>query len=78
MRARFLSPSRSEGSGRRRPGRHFLFLGGALHTLGAVGYGLKRPNPNPRWFGFHEVFYALTIAAFTAHCIGISIALRTV
>jgi hemolysin III len=55
----------------------FLFLGGVLYTLGAVVYGLKRPDPNPRWFGFHEVFHALTVAAFAAHCIGIAIALRT-
>ena len=55
----------------------FLLLGGVLYTLGAVVYGLKRPNPNPRWFGFHEVFHALTIAAFTAHCIGITIAVAT-
>jgi hemolysin III len=55
----------------------FLILGGVLYTVGAVVYGIKRPNPNPRWFGFHEVFHALTIAAFTAHCIGISIALGT-
>ncbi|WP_433796407.1 PAQR family membrane homeostasis protein TrhA [Actinoplanes sp. CA-252034] len=53
----------------------FIFLGGALYTLGAVVYGLKRPNPSPRWFGFHELFHALTIAAFAAHCIGISLAL---
>jgi hemolysin III len=56
----------------------FLLLGGVLYTLGAVVYGLQRPDPSPRWFGFHEVFHALTVAAFTAHCIGISIALRTV
>ncbi len=55
----------------------FIILGGVLYTLGAVVYGLKRPDPNPRWFGFHEVFHALTIAAFTAHCIGITIALHT-
>ncbi|MEU4419918.1 hemolysin III family protein [Actinoplanes sp. NPDC024001] len=55
----------------------FLCLGGVLYTLGAVVYGLRRPDPNPRWFGFHEVFHALTVAAFAAHCIGISIALRT-
>ncbi|MFF9852975.1 hemolysin III family protein, partial [Streptomyces litmocidini] len=24
-------------------------------------------NPSPRWFGFHEVFHALTVAAFAAH-----------
>jgi hemolysin III len=54
----------------------FLFLGGVLYTLGAVVYGLKRPDPSPRWFGFHEVFHAFTVAAFAAHCIGIGIALR--
>lgn len=54
----------------------FLILGGVLYTIGAVVYGLRWPDPNPRWFGFHEVFHALTVAAFTAHCIGIAIALR--
>jgi predicted membrane channel-forming protein YqfA (hemolysin III family) len=34
-------------------------------------------TPNPRWSGFHEIFHALTITAFTAHCIGIVVALRT-
>ena len=55
----------------------FLFLGGVLYTLGAVVYGFRRPDPSPRWFGFHEVFHALTVVAFAAHCVGISIALRT-
>ncbi|MFK5633279.1 MULTISPECIES: hemolysin III family protein [unclassified Ornithinimicrobium] len=41
--------------------------GGLLYTLGAVVYGLKRPNPSPRWFGFHEVFHAFTVAGFTSH-----------
>ena len=48
-------------------------LGGVLYTLGGVVYGAKRPNPSPRWFGFHEVFHALTIAAFTCHYVAISI-----
>lgn len=51
-----------------------LALGGLLYTLGAVVYGLQRPNPYPSWFGFHEVFHALTIAAFAAHYAGVSIA----
>lgn len=46
-----------------------IVLGGVLYTLGGVVYGLKRPDPSPRWFGFHEIFHALTIAAFTAHFI---------
>lgn len=41
--------------------------GGLLYTLGAAVYALKRPNPSPRWFGFHEVFHAFTVAAFAAH-----------
>lgn len=44
-----------------------IVTGGLLYTLGAVVYGTKRPNPSPRWFGFHEVFHACTIAAFAAH-----------
>ena len=31
----------------------------ALYTLGGVVYGFKRPDPWPRWFGFHEVFHTL-------------------
>ncbi|MFI1675691.1 hemolysin III family protein [Streptomyces sp. NPDC020607] len=44
-----------------------VVTGGLLYTAGAAVYGLKRPDPWPRWFGFHEVFHTLTIAAFTAH-----------
>ncbi|WP_210430141.1 PAQR family membrane homeostasis protein TrhA [Streptomyces physcomitrii] len=44
-----------------------VVVGGLLYTAGATVYGLKRPDPWPRWFGFHEVFHLLTIAAFTAH-----------
>jgi hemolysin III len=51
-----------------------IIVGGVLYSLGAVVYGLKRPNPSPRWFGFHEIFHTLTIAAFTAHYVGISLA----
>jgi hemolysin III len=43
-----------------------LALGGVLYTIGAVVYARRRPNPAPSWFGFHEVFHALTIAAFLA------------
>jgi hemolysin III len=38
-----------------------------------VVYALKRPNPWPSWFGFHEIFHAFTIAAFICHYIAISI-----
>jgi hemolysin III len=38
-----------------------------LYSLGAVIYGLKRPNPWPRTFGFHEIFHALVILAAAAY-----------
>lgn len=51
-----------------------LAVGGLLYSLGGLVYGIKRPNPSPRWFGFHEVFHALTLGAFTVHFIAVSIA----
>ncbi len=42
-------------------------LGGVLYTAGAVIYALKRPDPSPRIFGYHEIFHACTIAAAAAH-----------
>jgi hemolysin III len=50
-----------------------IILGGGLYSVGGLVYGLKWPNPVPRWFGFHEVFHSLTIAAFTAHYVGVSL-----
>ena len=49
-----------------------IAAGGLLYTLGAVVYGTKRPNPSPRWFGFHEIFHAFTIVAFAAHYVAVS------
>ena len=51
-----------------------IVVGGALYTFGGVVYGFKRPNPWPRWFGFHEVFHTFTILAFVSHYVGVSIA----
>ncbi len=51
-----------------------LIAGGVIYTVGGVVYGLRRPNPSPRWFGFHEVFHSLTILAFVTHYVGVSLA----
>ena len=51
-----------------------LAVGGLLYTIGGVVYGFRWPDPSPRWFGFHEVFHTLTIAAFVTHYVGVSIA----
>ena len=41
--------------------------GGVAYIAGAVVYAMKRPNPSPRWFGFHEVFHVLTVIGFGCH-----------
>jgi hemolysin III len=49
-----------------------IAAGGLLYTLGAVVYGTKRPDPSPRWFGFHEIFHVFTVAAFAVHYVAAS------
>ncbi|MDI6023345.1 hemolysin III family protein [Leucobacter sp. UT-8R-CII-1-4] len=44
-----------------------VVVGGLMYTVGAVVYGMKRPNPIPGVFGFHEIFHALTVLAFLCH-----------
>ncbi len=75
----FFIPAFNEGSHRLGVGIGTAVLvlviaGGALYTAGGVIYGIRRPNPWPRWFGFHEVFHSLTILAFVTHYVGISLA----
>jgi hemolysin III len=48
-------------------------VGGLFYTAGAIVYGLRRPDPSPGWFGFHEVFHAFTIAAYLVQYIAVSI-----
>ena len=48
-------------------GTLLVAAGGLLYTAGAVVYATQRPNPNPRVFGYHEVFHLLVIAAAAAH-----------
>jgi hemolysin III len=45
----------------------WLAVGGGLYTLGAVAFALKRPDPWPAVFGYHEVFHTAVIAAALAH-----------
>lgn len=44
-----------------------VIVGGIAYSIGAVIYGLKRPNPVPGVFGFHEIFHVLTVVAFLCH-----------
>ena len=51
-----------------------LLVGGLFYSLGALVYALRRPDPSPRWFGFHEVFHAFTLVAFATHYVAVSFA----
>ncbi|PPI25686.1 hemolysin III [Rathayibacter sp. AY1B6] len=44
-----------------------VLVGGLCYSAGAVIYGIKKPNPVPGVFGFHEIFHALTAVAFLCH-----------
>ncbi|MDD7943920.1 hemolysin III family protein [Microbacterium sp. NE2HP2] len=44
-----------------------VIIGGLLYSGGAVVYALKKPNPWPGHFGFHEIFHVCTVLAFLCH-----------
>ncbi|WP_028926737.1 PAQR family membrane homeostasis protein TrhA [Pseudonocardia acaciae] len=48
-----------------------LLAGGLLYTIGAVCYAIRRPNPWPETFGFHEFFHAATVLAALCHYVAI-------
>jgi hemolysin III len=50
-----------------------LLAGGALYTIGGVVYALRRPDPWPRVFGYHEVFHALVVGGSAIHYAAIAI-----
>ena len=49
-----------------------LAAGGLAYSAGAVVYAMKRPDPLPRVFGYHEVFHALTIVALACQYVAIA------
>jgi hemolysin III len=52
-----------------------LIVGGAIYSVGAVFYALRRPNPWPTVFGHHEFFHACTLVAALCHHVAIYFAL---
>ena len=48
-----------------------LLAGGVLYTVGGVMYAIKRPNPWPATFGYHEFFHAATVLAWLCHHVAI-------
>lgn len=45
----------------------WIIVGGLAYTIGAVIYGLKKPNPVPEWFGHHEIWHLFVLAGTFAH-----------
>ena len=45
----------------------WLFAGGVFYSVGAVIYGLKKPNLIPGWLGFHEIFHIFIILGSLSH-----------
>lgn len=52
-----------------------IAAGGVVYTAGALVYALKRPDPWPETFGFHEVFHSCTVVAAVCHYVAICLAL---
>jgi hemolysin III len=48
-----------------------LLVGGILYSLGALVYAVRRPDPAPAVFGYHEVFHALVVVAAAVHYVAV-------
>ncbi|NOY77272.1 MAG: hemolysin III family protein [Calditrichaeota bacterium] len=48
-------------------GLFWMALGGLFYTIGAVIYALKKPDPWPRVFGFHEIFHIFILLGSFSH-----------
>lgn len=44
-----------------------LLAGGILYTAGGVIYAVRRPDPFPKVFGYHEVFHLFVVAGSAIH-----------
>lgn len=53
-----------------------IYSGGIVYVLGAITYALKRPNPNPKIFGYHEIFHLLVVAGALLHFLVVSKLIR--
>ena len=45
----------------------WLLAGGIFYTVGGVIYGLKKPNFNNKYFGFHELFHIFVMLGSLCH-----------
>jgi hemolysin III len=50
-----------------------IVAGGLVYSAGAAVYALRRPDPVPAVFGYHEVFHLLVVVGVAAHFLAISL-----
>jgi len=48
-----------------------LLAGGLLYTVGCIFMGLRWPDPNPAFFGYHEVWHVMVVGAAICHYLAI-------
>ena len=48
-----------------------LIGGGAAYLAGSVVFALHKPNPSPKYFGFHEIFHVAVVAGAAAHYLAV-------
>jgi hemolysin III len=48
-----------------------IAAGGVLYTGGAIVFAVRRPNPSPRVFGYHEIWHSAVVAASVLHYLAI-------
>jgi hemolysin III len=51
----------------------FVIVGAVFYTAGALVYAMRKPNPWPNVFGFHEVFHSFVLAAAISHFVAVAL-----
>jgi hemolysin III len=49
-----------------------VLVGGVLYTSGAIVYAVRRPDPVPAVFGYHELFHALVVGGVACHYVSVA------
>ena len=55
-----------------------IAAGGLVYILGAIVYGLRWPNPSPKYFGFHEIFHSATVVGYACHMVAIYLVITAI
>jgi hemolysin III len=58
------------------PALALIAAGGVMYTVGAVVLLRRKPDPDPKVFGYHEVWHAFVVAASACHYLAIVLLAR--